>query len=155
MGRNCLEWTERECNQFKELCAIFCTQEEICRVMSVDKKALKKLINQHFFEEITGSPKAKNSKLITFQDAFDYFSADGKMSLRRKQFKLAEDGDRTMLIFLGKCYLGQNDKQPATDAKEKMKEQPKQATGNPPASFQMFKGRSPASRKPPSKAVGM
>lgn len=33
-----------------------------------------------------------------------------KISLRRKQIQLADDGDRTMLIWLGKQHLGQRDK---------------------------------------------
>lgn len=34
----------------------------------------------------------------------------GRMSLRRMQWKKAESGDRVMLIWLGKQYLGQKDK---------------------------------------------
>jgi hypothetical protein len=33
----------------------------------------------------------------------------GKASLRRMQFKAAEDGNVTMLIWLGKQFLGQKD----------------------------------------------
>lgn len=36
---------------------------------------------------------------------------EGKMSLRRLQWKSAQAGDRTMLVWLGKQYLGQTDKQ--------------------------------------------
>lgn len=35
----------------------------------------------------------------------------GRQSLRRKQFKAAESGNSTMLVWLGKQYLGQSDKQ--------------------------------------------
>lgn len=35
----------------------------------------------------------------------------GKMSLRRQQYKLADSGNPTMCIWLGKQYLGQKDKQ--------------------------------------------
>ena len=35
----------------------------------------------------------------------------GKMSLRRLQYKAAENGNNTMLVWLGKQYLGQSDKQ--------------------------------------------
>ena len=35
----------------------------------------------------------------------------GRASLRRRQFKAANDGNPTMLIWLGKQYLGQADKQ--------------------------------------------
>lgn len=38
----------------------------------------------------------------------------GKQSLRRKQFKAAENGNPTMLVWLGKQYLGQTDKQDIT-----------------------------------------
>ena len=36
---------------------------------------------------------------------------EGRMSLRRLQWKKAQDGNTTMLIWLGKQYLGQSDKQ--------------------------------------------
>lgn len=38
----------------------------------------------------------------------------GRVSLRRRQFKAANDGNATMLIWLGKQYLGQADKQEVT-----------------------------------------
>ena len=36
--------------------------------------------------------------------------ANLKISLRRKQIELAQDGDKTMLVWLGKQILGQSDK---------------------------------------------
>lgn len=39
---------------------------------------------------------------------------EGRMSLRRLQWKKAQDGNTTMLIWLGKQYLGQSDKQEMT-----------------------------------------
>jgi hypothetical protein len=36
---------------------------------------------------------------------------EGRMSLRRVQWKAAQAGDRTMLVWLGKQYLGQRDQQ--------------------------------------------
>ena len=38
----------------------------------------------------------------------------GFVSLRRKQYELAMAGNATMLIFLGKQYLGQSDKREVT-----------------------------------------
>ena len=38
-------------------------------------------------------------------------SGEGLASLRRRQFKAANEGNATMLIWLGKQYLGQSDKQ--------------------------------------------
>lgn len=43
-------------------------------------------------------------------DAFDHGKADGRLSLRRRQFLVAESGNPTMLIWLGKQHLDQKDK---------------------------------------------
>jgi ribosome biogenesis protein Tsr3 len=48
-------------------------------------------------------------KGMTFQLYFKKKSAGGKMSLRRKQFEVAQKGNVSMLIFLGKNYLDQSD----------------------------------------------
>jgi hypothetical protein len=45
------------------------------------------------------------------QDAYDAGEGNGRASLRRRQFKAADAGNATMLIWLGKQYLGQSDKQ--------------------------------------------
>lgn len=97
MGRPRKTWSDVDVEQFKKLCAIFCTKSEVCSVMGLDKKTLDKLIAEHFPD------------MPTWEESFDYFSASGKASLRRMQFQLALDGDKTMLIFLGKNYLGQSD----------------------------------------------
>lgn len=41
---------------------------------------------------------------------------EGLASLRRRQFKAANDGNPSMMIWLGKQYLGQTDKQDITAA---------------------------------------
>ena len=40
--------------------------------------------------------------------------SEGKEILRGKQFQLAVEGDKTMLVWLGKQYLGQKDKRDVT-----------------------------------------
>ena len=47
---------------------------------------------------------------MTFSDCFKRFSASGIISLRRKQFEVANGGSVPMLIWLGKQYLNQKDK---------------------------------------------
>lgn len=47
-----------------------------------------------------------------FSTVIDKGRESGKMSLRRKQFSVALSGNVTMLIWLGKQYLGQDDKNP-------------------------------------------
>lgn len=45
------------------------------------------------------------------EDALRDGQGEGLASLRRRQFKAANDGNPTMLVWLGKQYLGQADKQ--------------------------------------------
>lgn len=46
---------------------------------------------------------------LTFRQIFERGQANGRVSLRRKQMQLAEAGNCTMLIWLGKQVLGQRD----------------------------------------------
>lgn len=45
-----------------------------------------------------------------FRAAFERGQMNRRASLRRRQMQLADQGDRTMLIWLGKQFLGQSDK---------------------------------------------
>lgn len=96
-GRPRKTWTDAEVELFEKLCGIMCTKSEVSSVLGIDVKTLDKLIAEHYPD----TP--------TWGEAFELFSAAGKASLRRAQFQLALDGDKTMLIFLGKNYLGQSD----------------------------------------------
>lgn len=46
---------------------------------------------------------------LTFREIFERGQANGRIRLRRKQMQLAEAGNVTMLIWLGKQILGQRD----------------------------------------------
>lgn len=92
-----IEWTNADRSQFETLCSIFCTRDEVAQVMGVTVPTLKRLIAENYPE----TP--------TWESAFDLYSARGKVSLRRKQYQMALEGDRTMLIWLGKNHLGQSD----------------------------------------------
>lgn len=96
-GRPKIEWNAKQWKQFETLCAIQCTQEEICAVMGVTDKTLTRLLKEHYDDSFSEIYKSK--------------SASGKASLRRIQFDIAKKGNATMAIFLGKNYLGQTDKQ--------------------------------------------
>lgn len=80
---------------FEKLCALQCTQEEICGVLGVNSDTLNKFCKKEY--------KA------TFSEVFKEKRQLGKMSLRRSQFKLAEK-NATMAIWLGKQYLDQRDR---------------------------------------------
>lgn len=81
--------------QFESLCAIQCTEEEICAVLGVSDKTLDKWCHKTY----------KQSFSVVFREK----RQGGKASLRRNQWKQAEHNP-TMAIWLGKQYLGQKDK---------------------------------------------
>lgn len=86
---------EIDTDTFEKLCNLQCTLIEIAG----------------FFKccEDTIENWCKKTYNLTFSDAFKRFSQEGKMSLRRTQFRLAEKSP-AMAIFLGKQYLGQTEK---------------------------------------------
>ena len=81
---------------FESLCSIQCTKDEICAVLDIDEKTLTRLCKKHYSK--------------SFSDVFKQKRKLGKSSLRRSQWKVAQDGNPTMLVWLGKQYLGQSDK---------------------------------------------
>lgn len=87
---------EIDWDEFEKLCGLQCTQEEIagwfdCSVDTIDRRV-------------------KEKHGVSFAEVFKLKSGKGKISLRRKQMSVAMAGNPTMLIFLGKQYLGQSDK---------------------------------------------
>jgi hypothetical protein len=77
------------------LCEMQCTGEEIASVLKVDYDTLCR--------------RCKEKYKIGFADYFQLKRKAGNASLRRSQFNLANSGNPTMLIWLGKQYLGQRD----------------------------------------------
>jgi hypothetical protein len=78
------------------MCAIQCTGEEIAGVLGIDYDTLQRAC------------KRENNML--FADYMAQKRSGGRMSLRRKQYSTAMDGNPTMLVWLGKNWLGQTDK---------------------------------------------
>jgi hypothetical protein len=74
--------------------SIMCTEAEAAAVLGVSINTFKKFL--------ADCPEARA--------AFDDGRGQGRMSLRRKQFALAEK-NAAVAIFLGKNYLGQSDRQ--------------------------------------------
>lgn len=79
---------------FEGLCMIQCTEEEIDAVLGVTDKTLNRWCKETYGK--------------TFSEVFAEKREAGKASLRRKQWKLADD-NAAVAIFLGKNYLGQRD----------------------------------------------
>lgn len=88
---------KKELNQddFEKLCALQCTMQEILFFFDISDKTLTNWCRQTYG--------------LYFSEIFALKRQAGFISLRRKQFELA-DKSPAMAIFLGKQYLGQSDK---------------------------------------------
>ena len=78
-----------------QMCAIHCTGEEQAAILGIDYDTLNRACH-----------RVHN---CSFADYFKQKASSGKMSLRRKQYTAAMDGNTTMLVWLGKNWLGQTD----------------------------------------------
>lgn len=78
---------ELDKDQIYKLALMHCTMQEMADFFKVDVKTLR----TNYSQELT---KGK---------------AEGKIRLRKKQFEVAEKGNVSMLIWLGKQVLGQSD----------------------------------------------
>jgi hypothetical protein len=94
---------EIDWDQVDEMCRIHCTGEEQAAVLGIDYDTL--------------NAACKREKGLGFSDYYAQKSSGGKMSLRRKQYTAAMDGNTTMLVWLGKNWLGQSD-QPEVEAQD-------------------------------------
>ena len=83
----------------EKLANIQCTQEEIANFLGISVRTLKR--DDEFCR--------------LYKKGMD----NGKMSLRRWQFEKAKKGNTSMLIWLGRQYLGQSEE---TKSREKMQE---------------------------------
>lgn len=82
--------------QFENLCGLHCTKQEICDWFDLTDKTLDRWCKETYRKSFSEIYKQKKS--------------NGNLSLRRKQMEVALSGNVSMLIFLGKNYLGQTDK---------------------------------------------
>lgn len=91
MGRPLIDFDK---SQFEKLCSYQCTEVEIANFFKCDVDTINNW--------------CKRTYGLTFSDTYKIYSVNGKISLRRWQFKQAEK-NAGMAIFLGKQYLGQKD----------------------------------------------
>jgi hypothetical protein len=85
--------------ELEKLAAMHCTEAEVAAWFSspgatLTQQAISRKLKREPFKTVWATGRAK-----------------GSISLRRKQKQRADAGDRTMLIWLGKQWLGQADKQ--------------------------------------------
>jgi len=86
---------EIDLEQVERLAAIDCTEPEIAAVLGIDYATWKR-------------HKKRNPDIL---ETVERGKENGKASLRRLQWKTAQEGNATMQIWLGKNRLGQSDKQ--------------------------------------------
>lgn len=80
--------------QFEQLCGLQCTKEEVADFFECSEDTIDRWCQRTYGE--------------SFAVVFRRKRGNGKISLRRKQWRLA-DKSAAMAIFLGKNYLGQTD----------------------------------------------
>lgn len=87
---------EIDADNFKKLCGLQCTLSEIASFFSCSDDTIERWCQREL--------------KLKFAEAFKMYSASGKISLRRWQFRMAENSV-PMAIWLGKQYLGQREQQ--------------------------------------------
>jgi IS30 family transposase len=90
---------EIDSDQVRKLAALHCTVDEIADILNCGRDT----IYRHCREEL------------------DRGRAEGRMRLRTMQFKSAQSGSASMLIWLGKQILGQRDQQEIINVDEEEK----------------------------------
>ena len=81
---------------FESLCKLQCTKAEIADFFKCSEDTIENFCHKTYSNN--------------FSVVYKKNSAMGKISLRREQWKLAQKGNCSMLIWLGRQWLGQNDK---------------------------------------------
>ena len=104
MGRPRIEIPQDE---FEKLCVLQCTKQDIANWYECSEDTIENWCKRTYGE--------------TFSAVFAQKREKGRVSLRRMQWKSAENGNVTMQIFLGKQYLGQKDQQGIEIAESKEK----------------------------------
>lgn len=102
MARPKIEWSAKDWQTFEGMCGIQCSQAEICDVLNIDHKTLDRLCKERYKDE--------NGEPMSFSQAYKKHLGNGKISIRRAQYKLGvEKLHAGMLIWLGRQYLGQSE----------------------------------------------
>jgi hypothetical protein len=83
---------------FEALCHVQCTHDEIAATLKIAKPALYERACEHYKE-------------MDFATVYKRFCSTGQISLRRHQFRQAEN-NVAMSIWLGKQHLGQHEPYP-------------------------------------------
>lgn len=94
--------------ELEKLCELQCTQAEIASWFGVTVRAveMRRADTNTYERKLDGGETLQ----LTFKEIMDRGYARGRISVRRQQMKLLQDGNATMGVWLGKQILGQTDK---------------------------------------------
>lgn len=82
--------------EFEKLCIIHCTEIEIAAWFEMTVDTLAKRIEEHYGQ--------------SFSEVFRDKKAKGRLSLRRKMYQMAMEGNTALTIFMAKNMLGMGDR---------------------------------------------
>lgn len=114
-GRPAIKWQDKDLSLFENCCGILCTKDEICGLFHITDKTLDRLVKLNYG--------------LSFSGAYKKYSAQGKISLRRNQFKLSRT-NAAMAIWLGKVILQQKESFDMEEAEEAFKQNLNNFFGN-------------------------
>lgn len=81
---------------FENLCSLHCTKQDIADFFQCSEDTIERFCHKTYD--------------TNFAVVYKKYFTEGKISLRRLQWKSAEEGSVTMQIWLGRQMLGQTDK---------------------------------------------
>lgn len=93
-------WGQDEMRTAWELLCRFCETEEAAAHMGVAVSEFKRLCVYHFSDRFDHAP--------SYDEVLERCRAAGRSQVRVAQFEAMLEGDRSMLIAMGKEYLGQS-----------------------------------------------
>lgn len=98
MGRPEIEWTRERAKLFEILMGIpFVTEEAVASVLEMSISTLSRRLKENYG--------------VTFDELKKEKHAGMKLKLAGKQYETAMKGNVVMMVWLGKQWLGQKDKQ--------------------------------------------
>jgi len=95
-----------EAEKVKNMLISFCSVEDVCKANNVSKQEFDTFCRSEF--------------AMGADEAAEMFAAQGRAMVHAAQIEAALDGNNSMLILLGKQYLGQSDE---PDLKKERKEE--------------------------------
>lgn len=90
--------------EVKSMFKCFCSIDDVCKAHKVTERELDEFCVESF--------------KMPLEEAAEVFAAQGRADLHRAQVDAALDGNNSMLLLLGKQYLGQTDEPERTAEKK-------------------------------------